>query len=70
VCGMDKYEIVSVIGEGTYGIVLKARCKVTGELVAIKKFKEKECMYYTIVLMILTNGWPFQQMMKHLGKLQ
>ena len=30
------------IGEGTYGIVLKARHKHKGTLVAIKKFKESD----------------------------
>ncbi|KAL0489368.1 cyclin-dependent kinase-like protein [Acrasis kona] len=39
---MNKYEVLGVIGEGTYGIVLKCRLKDTGALVAIKKFKENE----------------------------
>jgi cyclin-dependent kinase-like len=39
---MNKYEVIGVVGEGTYGIVLKCRNKETGELVAIKKFKESE----------------------------
>ncbi len=30
------------IGEGTYGIVMKARHKETGQIVAIKKFKESD----------------------------
>ncbi|CAF1036110.1 unnamed protein product [Brachionus calyciflorus] len=37
---MNKYEILEVIGEGTYGIVVKAINKETKQLVAIKKFKE------------------------------
>lgn len=44
---MNKYEVLSIIDEGAYGIVLKARNKETGEycknqpyLVAIKKFKD------------------------------
>ena len=37
---MNKYELLGVVGEGAYGIVLKCRQKETGELVAIKKFKE------------------------------
>jgi cyclin-dependent kinase-like len=44
---MNKYEVIGVVGEGThysgaYGVVLKAKHKETGELVAIKKFKESE----------------------------
>lgn len=39
---MNKYEVLGVIGEGAYGVVLKCRNKDTDELVAIKKFKENE----------------------------
>ncbi|CAH0694769.1 unnamed protein product [Spodoptera exigua] len=40
--GMDKYEQLSVVGEGSYGVVLKCRRRDTGQLVAIKKFLETE----------------------------
>ncbi len=36
---LQAYENLSIIGEGTYGIVFKCRHKSTGDLVAIKKFK-------------------------------
>ena len=39
---MDAYESLGVIGEGTYGVVIKARHKSSGHLVAIKRFKEGE----------------------------
>ncbi len=39
---MNKYEILDQIGEGEYGVVLKARNKENGDLVAIKKFKEND----------------------------
>ena len=39
---MNKYEIQGIVGEGAYGIVYKAKNKESGELVAIKKFKETE----------------------------
>jgi len=39
---MNKYEKLGVVGEGAYGIVLKCKNKETGEVVAIKKFKESE----------------------------
>eukprot|EP01039_Chlorochromonas_danica_P006678 gene6678-7383_t len=39
---MNKYEVLGVVGEGAYGVVLKCRNKETAEIVAIKKFKESE----------------------------
>ncbi|KAI8584764.1 hypothetical protein K450DRAFT_168067 [Umbelopsis ramanniana AG] len=41
----EKYEKIGQVGEGTYGKVYKARSKVTGELVALKRIRmesEKE----------------------------
>jgi len=38
---MDKYQTLKTIGDGTYGSVIKATNKVTGEIVAIKKMKKK-----------------------------
>lgn len=37
---MQKYDIMGLIGEGAYGVVLKCRCNDNKEVVAIKKFKE------------------------------
>jgi len=39
---MNKYEVLGVVGEGAYGVVLKCRNKENGEVVAIKKFKESD----------------------------
>jgi len=39
---MNKYEVLGVVGEGAYGVVLKCRNKENAEIVAIKKFKESE----------------------------
>lgn len=39
---LQAFENLGKIGEGTYGLVLKARVKETGELVAIKRFKETD----------------------------
>lgn len=36
ICGYKKIE---KIGEGTYGVVFKARNKITGKLVALKKIR-------------------------------
>ncbi|XP_032331540.1 cyclin-dependent kinase-like 5 [Camelus ferus] len=41
---MNKFEILGVVGEGAYGVVLKCRHKETHEIVAIKKFKDSEEM--------------------------
>lgn len=36
---MDAFQKVEKIGEGTYGVVYKAKNKVTGETVALKKIR-------------------------------
>lgn len=36
---MDRFRILELIGEGTYGKVFKAQCRETGIVVAIKRFK-------------------------------
>jgi cyclin-dependent kinase-like len=38
----NKYEVVKVVGEGAYGVVLKCRNRESGDIVAIKKFKESD----------------------------
>ena len=38
---MDKYSCIKTIGDGTYGSVIKAQNRKTGEIVAIKKMKKK-----------------------------
>lgn len=41
--GLDKYQKLQKLGEGTYGVVYKAQNLETGEFVAIKKIRlEKE----------------------------
>jgi len=37
--GIERYVRVEKIGEGTYGVVYKARDKVTGETIALKKIR-------------------------------
>ncbi|XP_071786349.1 uncharacterized protein [Asterias amurensis] len=39
---MNKYEVLGIVGEGAYGVVLKCRHKENNEIVAIKKFKDSE----------------------------
>ncbi|KAG8454235.1 hypothetical protein GDO86_000757 [Hymenochirus boettgeri] len=39
---MEKYENLGLVGEGSYGMVMKCRNKENGKIVAIKKFFESE----------------------------
>ena len=39
---MERYENLGLVGEGSYGMVMKCRHKETNQLVAIKKFIESE----------------------------
>lgn len=39
---MDRYEMMEVVGEGSYGVVMKCKHRETGQLVAIKRFLETE----------------------------
>lgn len=36
---MERYQKLEKIGEGTYGVVYKAKDRVTGEVVALKKIR-------------------------------
>ena len=36
---IERYQRISKIGEGTYGVVYKARDKLTNEVVAVKKIR-------------------------------
>ncbi|EKX50416.1 hypothetical protein GUITHDRAFT_157278 [Guillardia theta CCMP2712] len=38
---MDRYRVIKQLGDGTYGEVLKASNKATGEIVAVKRMKRK-----------------------------
>ena len=37
--GMDNFQKIEKIGEGTYGVVYKAKDKTTGKEVALKKIR-------------------------------
>ncbi|XP_056659316.1 cyclin-dependent kinase-like 2 isoform X2 [Monodelphis domestica] len=39
---MEKYERLGLVGEGSYGAVMKCRNKANGRIVAVKKFLESE----------------------------
>ena len=36
---LPKYKLIEKIGEGTYGVVYKAECRVTGKFLALKKIR-------------------------------
>jgi male germ cell-associated kinase len=38
---MEKYKVIKTLGEGAYGIVIKALNTETQEVVAIKRMKQK-----------------------------
>ncbi|NXS37711.1 CDKL2 protein, partial [Pomatostomus ruficeps] len=39
---MDKYQVLGLVGEGSYGVVTKCRDRENGRLVAVKKFLESD----------------------------
>jgi len=39
---MNKYELLGIVGEGAYGVVMRCRNRENSEIVAIKKFKDCE----------------------------
>ncbi|KAG5500383.1 hypothetical protein JKF63_03475 [Porcisia hertigi] len=48
---MDHYDVLEVIGEGTYGVVFKCRDKRTNQIVAVKQFKNFQTNAYIRVTM-------------------
>lgn len=39
---MDKYRVLGLVGEGSYGVVTKCRNRENGQIVAVKKFLESD----------------------------
>ncbi|KAM9381617.1 cyclin-dependent kinase-like 2 [Phaethornis superciliosus] len=39
---MEKYQVLGLVGEGSYGVVTKCRNRESGKIVAVKKFLESE----------------------------
>ncbi|XP_041252779.1 cyclin-dependent kinase-like 2 [Onychostruthus taczanowskii] len=39
---MDKYQVLGLVGEGSYGMVTKCRHRESGQIVAVKKFLESD----------------------------
>ena len=39
---MEKYDVLNVVGEGSYGMVMRCRHRDSGQYVAIKKFLETD----------------------------
>lgn len=55
---MNKYEVLGVVGEGAYGIVLRCRNKESGEVVAVKKYKESDGMNTSGCSLLLSQAHP------------
>ena len=47
-----KFELIKVIGRGSYGCVTKAKCKTTGRIVAIKIFQNHQDTEYDTVKLV------------------
>jgi serine/threonine protein kinase len=47
-----KYEIIEMVGNGSYGTVMKAKDKVTGVQVALKVMKSQPKMEYEIIKLL------------------
>lgn len=48
----SKYELIEVIGRGSYGCVSKAKCNKTGKLVAIKIFEKHQNSEYDTLKLV------------------
>ena len=48
-----KYEVIKLIGKGTYGSVISARNKETGEQIAIKKLSHIEDLVSVVYIRLL-----------------
>lgn len=62
---MNKYEVLSVVGEGAYGVVLKCRNKESGDICAIKKFKESDDDNDEVLLKTTQREVKILRMLKH-----
>ncbi len=53
---MERYQKLEKIGEGTYGIVYKAKDRVSGQIIALKRIRleaEDEGLYWSTLLTLL-----------------
>lgn len=48
----QKYELVSVLGKGSYGCVSKGRCKKTGRIVAVKIMENQTDTEYDTIKLV------------------
>jgi serine/threonine protein kinase len=47
-----KYEVIEMVGNGSYGTVMKAKCHKTGIFVALKVMKSQPKMEYEIIKLL------------------
>jgi len=63
---MDRYEIIGVLGKGSYGVVYKCKDRETGEIVAVKKFiagsdgKQVKKTFQREVILLQVLDWSRQ----------
>jgi hypothetical protein len=55
---MDRYKVTKQLGDGTYGEVLKAQNKQSGEITAIKRMKRKYYSWWETGAMLLNETNP------------
>ena len=59
---MERYQKLGKVGEGTYGVVYKAKDKVDGKIVALKRIRldaEDEGIPSTAIRFVLLSLFPF-----------
>jgi serine/threonine protein kinase len=47
-----RYEVIEVVGNGSYGCVSQGKCKSTGRTVALKIMKNQATMEYEIIKLL------------------
>ncbi|NXD27539.1 CDKL2 protein, partial [Spelaeornis formosus] len=60
---MDKYQVLGLVGEGSYGVVTKCRNRENGRIVAVKKFLESDD--HTVVRKIALREIKLLKQLRH-----
>lgn len=49
---LKKYEVIEIIGKGSYGCVSKGRCKKTGKIIALKIIQTESQTEYELIKLL------------------